>query len=63
MRIQLLQQLIKSGGLETSIELRAAFCLGHCTGCFIGVTNREDRYHRTVQHIFVVILPLVMEEE
>lgn len=29
--IQLLQQLIKYAGLETCIELRAAFCLGHCT--------------------------------
>ncbi|AMC07818.1 (2Fe-2S) ferredoxin domain-containing protein [Turicibacter bilis] len=65
--IQLLQQLIKSAGLETCIELRAAFCLGHCTeavslvlptGEVIGVSPDQ------VQHIFKsVILPLVMEEE
>lgn len=26
------QRLIKEKGLENEIELKAAFCLGHCTG-------------------------------
>lgn len=65
--IQALQQLIKASSLEEQIELRAAFCLGHCTEAVSLMLPTEEVISvspEQVKETFeTVIIPLLMEGE
>ena len=40
--INKLQELIAARGLEDKVEVKAAFCLGHCTGAVSVKFENED---------------------
>ena len=65
--IQSLQQLIKSAALEDKIELKAAFCLGHCTEAISLMLPSDEVISVSptqINDIFnSVILPLALKEE
>lgn len=59
--IHVFQELINQYHLEDQVELKASFCLGHCTDGVSTIINGEPVYHVSPENAVEIFHQYVLE--